>query len=350
MNSRERVLQAIEHKEPDRVPLDDTIEWGHSHPWVHAANHFGSGTYEKLRQRLGVDCRRTTSVGLKEVKLPKVLSSGTVTENEWGVKSVVAADGVHSRVIYHPLQHVPLHEFRFPALSNDFDQIQKAVKEWDGRYFVQGVMHCTLFETAHALRGFDTFLIDLYANPDFVNGLLDRLLKYRLEMGKRFVELGVDCIQLGDDVGAQTGMLVNPSLWRRYFKPRMKILIDELKKAGDVYIWYHSDGNIIPVIPDLMEIGVNILNPIQPDCMDPAEIKNLYGDKLTLHGTISVQETMHFGSSEDVTSEVINRIKTCGHGGGLILAPAHGLQPSSPFENVIALYDAAKKYGKYPIK
>ena len=349
MSPRERVLRALEHEEPDRVPLDETIDWGHLHPWVYAANHLGAKTYEDLRRKLGIDLRRIGWSIQEEVKMPQSYKPGSVFEDEWGVKYEITADGIHSRIIYHPLQHIPLSEFKFPSFERVFDKAEDLVKAWREEYFIQGVMYCTFFEIARSLRGFNRFLIDLYENPGFVNELLDRLLKYRLEMGKRFIEIGVDCIQLGDDFGAQTGMIVHPNLWRKYFKPRMKILIDELKKHGDIYVWYHSDGNIEPIIPDLIEIGVNILNPIQPDCMDPAKIKEAYGDKITLHGTISVQETMQFGSEEDVKREVITRIKTCGQGGGLIMAPAHGLQPSTPFRNIIALYEAAKKYGRYPL-
>jgi len=352
MNPRERVLRALEHEEPDRVPLDDTIEWGHLHPWVAAANHLEVKTYEKLREKLGIDLRRVGWPMEEEIKPPvNPPPPGTITQNEWGVKSEVAADGVHSRIVYHPLQHIPLSEFEFPKLeSGYFDSISKLIKSWREKYFIQGIMYGTFFETIWALRGFNTFISDLYANPNFVNELLDRFLKYRIDIGKRFVELGVDCIQLGDDFGAQTGMLVHPRLWRKYFKPKMKILIDKLKKVGDVYIWYHSDGNIEPIIPDLIEMEVNILNPIQPDCMNPSKIKECYGDRIALHGTISVQETMQVGSTEDVKCEVATRIRTCALGGGLIIAPAHGLQPSSPFENVIALYKWAKKYGKYPLR
>jgi len=349
MSPRERVLRALEHEEPDRVPLDETIDWGHLHPWVYAANHLGAKTYEDLRRNLGIDLRRVGWSMQEEVKMPHSHKPGSIFEDEWGVKYEITADGIHSRIIYHPLQHIPLSEFKFPSFERVFDKAEDLVKAWREEYFIQGVMYCTFFEIARSLRGFNRFLIDLYENPDFVNDLLDRLLKYRLEMGKRFIEIGVDCIQLGDDFGAQTSMIVHPNLWRKYFKPRMKILIDEIKKHGDIYVWYHSDGNIEPIIPDLIEIGVNILNPIQPDCMDPAKIKETYGDKITLHGTISVQETMQFGSEEDVKCEVITRIKTCGYGGGLIIAPAHGLQPSTPFRNIIALYETAKKYGRYPL-
>ncbi len=349
MNPRERVLKALEHEEPDRVPLDETIDWAHRHPWVYAANYLGAKTYEELRRKLGIDLRRVGGSMREELELPPTQKPGSVFEDEWGIKSEITADGVHTRIIYHPLQHIPLNEFEFPSFDKVFDRAADLVKVWREEFFVQGVMHGTFFEIARSLRGFNKFLVDLYENPGFVNELLDRLLKYRLEMGKRFIELGVDCIQLGDDFGAQTGMIVHPNLWRKYFKPRMKTLIDDLKKHGDVYFWYHSDGNIEPIIPDLIEIGVNILNPIQPDCMDPAKIKEKYGDKITLHGTISVQETMQFGSEEDVKSEVIKRIKTCGYGGGLIIAPAHGLQPSTPFRNIIALYEAAKKHGRYPL-
>jgi len=125
----------------------------------------------------------------------------------------------------------------------------------------------------------------------------------------------------------------------------MKIIIDTLKSYShnSIYIFYHSDGYIEPIIQDLIEIGVQILNPIQPECMDPAEIKRKYGDRLVLHGTISVQRTIPFGTVEDVRKEVISRIKECGRNGGLVIAPAHTPQPDMSIENIVTVYETTQK-------
>jgi uroporphyrinogen-III decarboxylase len=220
--------------------------------------------------------------------------------------------------------------------------VESKVKKWKRNYFAVAAMWTTLFEISWALRGFGRFIKDLYSDSRFADSLLDKLLEYRLETGKRFIDLGVDMIHLGDDFGTQKNLLLSLDVWRRHFKPRMKMLIEALKKRGDVYIMYHSDGNIEKLIPELIEIGVQILNPIQPECMDPAAIKERYGEKLTLHGTISIQRTLPFGTKEDVRTEAITRLKTCGPGGGLVLAPSHAPQPDVPVENIITLYKTAK--------
>jgi uroporphyrinogen decarboxylase len=187
----------------------------------------------------------------------------------------------------------------------------------------------------------------MYMNPQFVNTLLDKILEFRIEQAKRFLEIGVDVICLADDIGVQKGMMIPPELWRKYLKPRMQRLIHEVKAKGSVKVFYHSDGYIEPVIPDLIEIGVDVLNPIQPECMSPAEIKKKYGNKLTLHGTISVQETLSRGSLEDVRNEVLERIRTCSEGGGFVLSPSNRITPDISLEKVLAVYETAKKHGGY---
>jgi len=141
-------------------------------------------------------------------------------------------------------------------------------------------------------------------------------------------------------------MMLSPKLWREYFKPRLRELIQETKRLKDVYFLFHSDGYIKPVIPDIIEIGFDILDPIQPESMDPIEIKKLYGDRIILRGTISMQKTMPFGKVDDVRKEVISRIENCGKGGGFILAPSNTVLLDDPVENILTLYETAKKFRK----
>jgi uroporphyrinogen-III decarboxylase len=142
----------------------------------------------------------------------------------------------------------------------------------------------------------------------------------------------------GDDIGAQHQMLISPSHWRRYLKPRLANFFAELKHINPrVKIAYHSDGNIYPIIPDLIEIGLDVLNPVQPACMDPQKLKRVFGDKLCFWGSIDEQHTLPFGSPQAVQEEVKHRLKTLGKNGGLILGPTHHVQLDTPMENFWAM-------------
>jgi uroporphyrinogen decarboxylase len=142
-------------------------------------------------------------------------------------------------------------------------------------------------------------------------------------------------------------MLLSPATWRKWLKPRLEKIISGARAIKpDVVFFYHSDGYVEPIIPDLIEIGINALNPVQPECMDPAKLKQQYGSKLAFWGTIGIQHTLPFGTPEDVEAEVKARIETVGKGGGLYLSPNHVIAPEVPHENLFALVRAVKKYGK----
>jgi uroporphyrinogen-III decarboxylase len=148
-------------------------------------------------------------------------------------------------------------------------------------------------------------------------------------------------IWLGDDVGAQNAMLISPKHWRRYLKPRMANFIARLKAINpQLKVAYHSDGCIYPIIPDLVEIGLDVLNPVQPASMDPVRLKRQWGDRLCFWGSIDEQHTLPFGSPEDVRKEVLTRIQTLGEGGGLIIGPTHHVQLDTPLENFWAMIHA----------
>jgi uroporphyrinogen-III decarboxylase len=150
--------------------------------------------------------------------------------------------------------------------------------------------------------------------------------------------MGVDMIWTGDDVGSQNSMLISPAMWRKYFKSRMANFIAEVKAINPgVKIAYHTDGNVFPIIPELMEIGIDVLNPIQPASMNPAEVKKRFGDDLCFWGTVDEQRTLPFGRPGSVRAEVIERLETIGRDGGLILAPTHHVQLDTPLENFWAM-------------
>jgi len=185
-------------------------------------------------------------------------------------------------------------------------------------------------------------------NEEYAECLLDRIAELQKFRAKRFALAGVDVILIGDDVGMQDRMLMSPATWRKWLKPRTAAIIAAAREVKpDVVFFYHSDGFIEPIIPELSEIGIDVLNPLQPECMDPAVIKERYGDRLAFWGTVGIQNTLPFGTPEDVEAEVKLRIETVGKGGGLYLSPTHVIAPEVPYENLFALVKAAKKYGQY---
>lgn len=362
MDHRERVFKTLEHVEPDRVPLDEPEGRFRSDTWAKLIEYFSINDREAILNYLGIDFRhveRGASEGFKRkakyVGLPfdsylKQLGEN-LFEDEWGVKYEPTSDRLHWRYVYHPLSEIDLDSYEFPDPDDPsrYVEAEKDVKKYRDKYVVGAHLWGSLFEQAWALRGFNLFITDLYRNPKFANKLLDRLLDCRIREAKYFIDMGVDIVQLGDDFGMQTTMIISPDIWRKYFKPRMKKLIHEIKKhsKNSVYIFYHSDGYIEPIVGDLIEIGVQILNPIQPECMNPAYVKRKWGDRLILHGTISVQTTLPFGSVEDVKNVVKKTFQECGEDGGLILAPTHSPQPETPIENIVTMYLYARKHCTY---
>jgi len=352
MNARERVIKTLNHEFPDRVPLD-----GSFNPliWKKLKEHFETEDEEKIREKLGLDFRGAKMTPPSSFQEKGCLDpSGEegwvypldkdLFEAEWGFRYKVRSGVPY--YVYHPLRNISdLDKYEFPDISapGRFDELEKTVATYKDRYIIVASMW-NFFKHAWQLRGFQNFLEDLYLHPEFVEKLLDRLLDFKIKQVKKYVELGVDIIAVAGDIGMQKSMIIAPDMWRKYFKPRLKTLIEESRRKNkDIYWFFHSDGYIEPIIPDLIEIGFNIINPVQPECMDPVKIKKIYGDKITLHGTISLQKTLPFGNKEDVKEEVRSRIEKCGYNGGLILAPANVVTPDVPIENILTLYETAKR-------
>jgi uroporphyrinogen decarboxylase len=244
-----------------------------------------------------------------------------------------------------------LETYPFPTFKEDWRRIHAAglIEAHHQRGLaVGGAMAQTIFEVAWGLRGMEELFIDFKRNPEFAAYLLDRITEIRCSEAQFFAQHNVDVLILGDDVSMQTGMLMGPATWRQWFKGRMARIIDAARAIKpDLHVFYHSDGNPEAIIPELIEIGITILNPVQPECIDPVKVKQQYGDQLALWGTIGIQTTMPFGTPEDVRQEVRTCIETVGYDGGLVLGPTHTLEPEVPWENIVALYEAIDEYGVY---
>jgi uroporphyrinogen decarboxylase len=350
MKHRDRILTALHHETPDRCPMqisftpefaerlraDIQLKGQRLHN-----PHGGGNTYE-LERALDEDML-LTSVGWAN----SYYQGTEPYVDEWSIGWKVQeyetpfGKGLYTEIANHPLaddnvisSYQPPDPNR-PALYADSERV---IREFKDEYWIVGVTVTTILETAWALRGLQQMLMDFVENPDLADHLLEIPYQYHLTAAKKLVEMGVDMIWTGDDVGAQHAMLISPKHWRRFFKPRMANFIAELKAINpDVKVAYHSDGNILPIIPELIEIGLDVLNPIQPASMDPAQVKKSFGDRLCFWGSIDEQYTLPMGTPERVRAEVMERLTTIGQSGGLIIGPTHHVQLDTPLENFWAM-------------
>ena len=354
MTSRERVLSALARRSVDRTPrllYEEAI--GYTLP-----------IEQLLRRKCAPKTPRDyfdmdiTRVAAQPSKLPtsrfaewlgasagEALASGQV--DEWGVWWR-AGTFHHFAQVESPLRGAEgwgrLSEYPWPDLDQPyrFGGVRERVAELHAQGLAVAAFAGSVFEQAWYIRGLEDLMMDLLTAPDRAHYLFERTAALQQFAAEQFARAGVDIIITGDDVAGQHGLLISLETWRRFLKPRLAATAQAVKRANPAsYVFYHSDGNVEPLIPGLIEVGIDILNPIQPECMDPAAIKQRYGDRLSFWGTVSVQRTMPLGTPDQVRAEVRARIREVGAGGGLILAPAHVLGPETPWENIVAFFEAA---------
>ncbi len=363
MDARERVFLALNHTEPDRVPIDC---WMTSAVSQRLRNHFGFSSQEQLLEHFDVDFRYID--GPKYVgPEPLVHADGSV-DDHWGVPRVRVEVGlgehasVYREVIDFPLRTATsLEQIRdYPKWPSpdwfDYDCVgeQAAEARRTGKVVVfmgDRMNRCAQLKPAMYLRGIDQILMDLSLAPDIAEYIFQRVAAFYLEYARRTLEAaggGIDILMMGDDFGTQKGLFVSPDMWRQFLRPGFKAFIDLARQHG-CKVAHHSCGSIKPIIPDLIQCGLDILNPVQPDVhdMDRRELKQTFGDRLCFHGSISIQRTLPFGTPDDVRDEVRERFETLGPGGGFIFCTAHNIQADTPTENIVALFDAYRTLCRY---
>jgi uroporphyrinogen decarboxylase len=200
-----------------------------------------------------------------------------------------------------------------------------------------------MYENAWQVRGYVPFLEDLLLRRDWAELVLDKFCDNNEVVAKAAGKAGYDCIATGDDVANQNALMFQPELWRQVMKPRWaRVIAAARAHKPDIHVWYHSDGNIWDILDDLVEIGVTILNPVQPECMDLLAIRRRFGEQLAFDGCVGTQTTFPFGSAQDMRDRVQELGETLdGKAGGLMLAPTHVLEPEVPAENVVAFFEAS---------
>ncbi|MFQ5796230.1 MAG: uroporphyrinogen decarboxylase family protein [Candidatus Bipolaricaulia bacterium] len=351
MNSRDRLLLALDGGEPDRVPralnfyrmeIEKLAPPGqYSDDMVDVRFvRFPVSPEEKELERLARPFPADTRLGT---------SAQMATYEHWDYRPQTP-DRRNPLARARSLDD--LRDFPFPDVSAPYyvENLAHQANDLHARDLAAGgsLPHLggELFEAAWRLRGLENFLIDLMLRPDWAHFLLDRLTDLARRNAETLARAGIDVLSLDDDVGMPGTMMIGPDTWREFFKPRMAKIIQAARAIKpDLRILYHSDGYFEPIIGDLIEIGVNTINPVQPDHMDAARIRRRFGPRLALWGTVGRQTTFSFAIPDEIRQEVKQRVETLGCA-GLILCPAYDIdEPDIPWENIAAFLEAAETYG-----
>jgi uroporphyrinogen decarboxylase len=380
MNSRQRVVTALEHREPDRVPFDCT---------------FGYVAYSQLEKYLGFKPEQEVYPGgpwlnvrppvafLQELQIDlyylglmgwsgsRVFEYGMDSyQDEWGVRyhKVENPSGLHYEFSGHPLAGATIKNLEDYPWPDPTDPVLVEGLEEKARWLYEntdfalvGKFSNSIFEHSFMLRGMEQLYMDLSLDPDFVGALMERLTDIAIGLVKVGLEACGKYLQIlrlaGDDMGHQRGTLLNPKMFREMVKPRFARLYREAKRLFLQYnpngkLMAHTDGDVYPLIPDYIEMGLDVLNPVQPYVaeMEHDKLKHEFGGRLAFHGGIDLQKVLPFGTPEQVRAEAVKVMRDLGSGGGYILAPTHYLLPDVPPQNVIALRDAVMECGGYPLE
>lgn len=365
MTSKARMQTAMDHEEPDMVPFQATfvpeVDKILRNKYAKEIEGIKGKTVEKYQGMTELDILFGHDMLLLTYGMSTGYYRDTVSDtyfDAWGIKwkktpyNTINGVGYYTEIVEFPLADDKRLDSYIPPDPDkeDMGYAEEVIKIYGKDYYICGIIDCSIFEALKYLRGIQQSMIDVVANKDIAHKIMDMSVDYHLKLGFKLIERGVDLLWLADDLGGEHALLMSPSTFREMVKPKMGYMIGELKKKNkNIKIAFHSDGYIEPIIGDLIEAGVDLLNPVQPESMDPLFIKKKYGKKIGLWGTISTQQTLPFGTAEDVEKEVADRIKNCGPGGGFLLAPTHNIQLDVPFKNIQAFYKAVKKYRNYPI-
>jgi uroporphyrinogen decarboxylase len=241
-------------------------------------------------------------------------------------------------------------DYAFPDYMNEWshDHLEGEVERLKGEGYPVNASIGWIFQTVWSLRTREKLFIDFYDNPDFARALFRRVTDIRLAQAMRYAEAGVDMISINDDIGTQKSMIMSLDMWRSWLKPYMAEVIAAIHRINpDIRFRYHSDGLLTPVIPDLIEIGVNSLITVQPESMDVFEIKRRFGDRICLEGTIGLQGALMRGTPDEVWQVVKAQCEGLMPSGGWIASPGNGVTPDVPWENLVALFEALEKHSYY---
>ena len=374
MNSRQRVVATLNHKEPDRVPIDiggtgastlliptyeALIKFLGIHKGTPLASRFFRMAYldEEILKKLGVDAllvMPNAPNNFKDIEL----DNGYI--DEWGIEASKPANSLYYKFEKYPLASAEtvedIEKYKLPV-PDDPGRIEglRGKIEYlyeNTEYALVGESGDSIFERAWYLRGMENILNDLYFNQELLKVLLNKVSDYFIAKVGPFLDIVgkyIDVFFTGDDLGTQNGPLLSPEMYKKIVKPFQKKVFDFIKSKTDAKLIFHSCGSIFEVIPDLIEIGVDGINPVQTTAykMDAVSLKKEFGEDLSFWGGIDTQRILPFGTDEELKKEIENKINDLGSNGGYVMASVHTIQPDVSPEKIIKMIEYCKEYGYY---
>jgi uroporphyrinogen decarboxylase len=380
LTHRERVIKALNHQEPDRLPIDLYFHAGMltNRAYFALKDYLGivgdiqpfrqglnSDYYdERILEILDIDFRRVFFDPYHDLQpVPGSTEEEAIFVDAWGTKYISSPSYVHP--VGPPLAEIDtiegLQAYPWPR-PEQFGRLEGMQEEAERLYYQTDYaislrrpgIRGGLVDQGGNLRGMEQFMMDMVRAPAYVEALMQKLAEIYAGVYALCLDLVgpyVQMVETQDDLGAQNNPLISPKMWRRLVKPAQKYIFDTIRqKAPQAKIAFHTDGNVWAFIPDLIEIGVDVLNPIQPTAreMDSFRLKQTFGDRLCFHGAMDVQQVLNKDEAT-VRQDVRTRIEALGPQGGFILAPCNHIQHDVPPQNVVAMYEEARTYGQYPL-
>lgn len=357
MDSRERVFKALDFEEPDRVPIDLWMSKGFKRKMLSAAS---------LSEEALLDAH---DVDLRYIEGPAYIGPPLRTDEDiWGVRrttvSLQLRDGAetYEEVAQSPLAGMTTEE-EIEAYEHwpspdwlDYSVVEAQCEgiRANGRVAVfQGdrMNRLAQLKPAMYLRGVEQIFVDMCAEPEIAERVFSKVRSFYCSYAERIFEAAkgkIDILLMGDDFGSQNGPLVSPAMWTQFLGQGFADYVS-LAKSHGVRVMHHTCGSVRPIIPLMIERGLDVLQSVQPEAfdMDPVTLKAEFGDRLAFHGGMSIQRTLPFGTKEDIRREVKERVEAFAPGGGYILCTAHNIQADTPVENALALLEAYREFGRY---
>ncbi len=378
LTSRERFIWALNHQEPDRVPIDlgsiaSTIRTVDAYDRL--KNHLGLALNKKIRHFADEhiipdeEILRALHVDTIYIRLnvPKSwqrlrLNAYTVV-NEWGVPWSKPPGGYYTFPVDYPLKTVQMEEIaKFawpdPDEPSRYEGLRERAKylweKTDYALVADGLTGVGIFDMTWHLRGMENIFLDMLIHPEFAQALCERLTDYYVRVYRNYMQAVGDFIQMViyyEDLSGQDGPLISPQLYRKYIKPGHQKIFKTIKNYTNAKICVHTCGSVYAFLDDYVELGVEVLNPVQISARDmqPERLKAKYGAVLSFHGGIDTQRFLPRATPQQVREEVRRMIRILGRGGGYLFTSCHSIQPDVPPENIVALFDAAYEYGQYPL-
>jgi len=340
MNSKERVYAALKREPVDRIPI---FMWFHPETATLLSEYLDIP--EKYIDDVMFNDIRQVWVGNNYAMEGISLEEGETYSDYWGIDWV--KEGAFNQIIKFPLidadeDKIRNYEFPYGKINELTDNLFD-LKSRSPQYFTGCDISPSLFEMYNRLRGMENSLMDIALYPEMFAAIMEKCADYNLALAKNAINrFSLDWLWTGDDVGGQSAMMMSPKSWRESIRPHLERIF-RFGKTRNLWVAYHSCGSIRDIIPDLIEIGLDVLNPIQGNCpgMESIELKKEFGDSLAFMGGIDTQDLLPNGSVRDVDKEVREIIEIMADGGGYILAASHTVPPETPIDNIFAMYGAA---------